>query len=124
MELEIILLPAEKKENGKETHQMKKYFLGILLGIGGAVGQALAMVTAKKGLMGDFPALSANLIRIIVATAIFWIIPLCRGTVISNFHFSQNKKARWSILSGSLVGPFLGIWLSLIAIKYAHIGIL
>ena len=118
----IIWVVLEKK-NANGIKQGNNYLLGILAGIGGAVGQALALITAKKGLIGDFPAFSAQFIRVIMATAIFWIFPLLNGTAISNFKFWKNKTARWSILSGSIVGPLLGIWLSLVAIKYAHIGI-
>ena len=117
----IVWVILDKNNNNGNQH--KKYLLGILLGVGGAVGQAVGLVIAKKGLTADFPALSANLIRIITSTIIFWLIEIFRGSAGSNFIFWKNKTARWSIVGGSIVGPFLGIWLSLIAIKYANIGI-
>ncbi len=112
-----------ERNNRKNQMGSKNYFLGILFAFGGALGQAFALITAKKGLGGDFPALSANLIRIITATAIFWIVAIFQGKTVSNFYFWSNKKARWTIIGGSIFGPFIGIWLSLIAIKYANIGI-
>lgn len=112
------------ERNNRDNHSdLKNYFWGILLAIGGALGQAFALITAKKGLGGDFPALSANLIRIFIATMIFWIIAIIKGETISNFKFWRNKTARWAILGGSVFGPYIGIWLSLVAIKYANIGI-
>ncbi len=101
----------------------RHHLLGVLCAMGGAIGQAVALVTAKKGLGGDFPALSANFIRIVSATIVFWIVTLMRGQVISNFKFFKIPSARNAIIAGSVVGPFLGIWFSLIAIKYANIGI-
>ena len=118
----IIWVVLERK-NGMPVWQTRNYLPGILFGIGGAFGQALALITAKKGLLGEFSALSANLIRIIAATVIFWVYSFARGTVKSNLIFWKNRTARFAILGGSIVGPFLGIWLSLIAIKYTHIGI-
>ncbi len=110
--------------NNRHNHaDSKKYFCGILFAFGGALGQAFALVTAKKGLGGNFPALSANLIRVFTAMVIFWIITLIQGRAISNFRFWRNSRARWSIIGGSVFGPFLGIWLSMVAIKYANIGI-
>jgi len=112
-----------ERNNRNNQSDSRNYLVGILFAAGGALGQAFALITAKKGLGGDFPALSANLIRVITATVIFWIIAVFQGKTISNFRFWSNKKARWSIIGGSIFGPFLGIWLSMIAIKYANIGI-
>lgn len=117
----IIWVILEKKNANKNHHQ--KYLLGVIFGLGSALGQAFALITAKKGLLGDFPALSAILIRIVVATGIFWIYTILRGAFISGFNFWINKTARWTIIGGSIFGPFLGVWLSMVAIKYAHIGI-
>ncbi len=114
---------VSEKKNPNGEHRADNYLGGILLGIGGAIGQALALITAKKGFTPDFPALSATLIRIIVATVVIWIYAIFRKTAISNFKFLKNKKAYLAIFGGSIVGPFLGIWLSLAAIKYTHIGI-
>jgi drug/metabolite transporter (DMT)-like permease len=112
------------ERNNKNDHSdSRNYVLGILCALGGALGQALALITAKKGLGAEFPALSANLIRIITATVIFWTFAIFQGKAISNFKFWRNKEARWSIIGGSIFGPYVGIWLSLIAIKNANIGI-
>lgn len=112
-----------ERNNRSNKAEARNYLIGILCAFGGALGQAFALITAKKGLGGDFPALSANLIRVITATVFFWVIAVFQGKTISNFRFWRNKKARWTIIGGSFFGPFLGIWLSMIAIKYAHIGI-
>lgn len=112
-----------ERNNRNNQADSRNYLIGILCALGGALGQAFALITAKKGLGGDFPALSANLIRVVTATAIFWIVALFQGKAISNFSFWHNQKARWTIIGGSVFGPFLGIWLSMVAIKYAHIGI-
>jgi drug/metabolite transporter (DMT)-like permease len=115
-----VILERNHRNNPSDS---RNHLIGILFAFGGALGQAFALITAKKGLGGDFPALSANLIRVITATVFFWIIAVFQGKTISNFRFWRNKKARWSIIGGSVFGPFFGIWLSMIAIKYAHIGI-
>ena len=50
--------------------QGRHYALGVLLGLGGALGQALGLVTAKQGLAGDFPSLSATVIRMVIASGV------------------------------------------------------
>ena len=63
----------DKKNGGDHTSQ-KKYILGILFAMGGAFGQALALVTAKKALINDFPALSANLLRVLNAAILYCFV--------------------------------------------------
>ncbi|MDZ7377212.1 MAG: DMT family transporter, partial [candidate division KSB1 bacterium] len=118
-----VIFERNHQSQRENPGEMRNYVLGILCAFGGALGQAFALITAKKGLGGDFPALSANLIRVLTATVFFWIIAIVRGEAGSNFGFWKNLTARWAIIGGSIFGPFLGIWLSMIAIKYSHIGI-
>lgn len=48
----------------------KNYLRGVLVGLGGACGQALGLVFSKQGLRGDFPVLSGVLIRMLVAVLV------------------------------------------------------
>ncbi|MBC8180699.1 DMT family transporter [candidate division KSB1 bacterium] len=112
-----------EKVNKKNESHHSKLRTGILFGLGGAFGQALGLIAAKKGMYGDFPALTATLMRILVASSIF----LFYGTIKKLIHppkiTDKLKSALLPIFGGSFFGPFIGIWLSLIAIKYANIGI-
>ena len=62
------------ERNGKQRRENRDYFRGILFGLGAATGQALGLVLAKNGLYGDFSPISANLIRMIAAAVIIWMI--------------------------------------------------
>ncbi len=112
-----------EKVNNKNEARHTKLRAGILCGLGGAFGQALGLIAAKKGMYGDFPALTATLMRILVASSIF----LFYGTIKRMIHppkiTDKLKSALLPIFGGSFFGPFVGIWLSLVAIKYANIGI-
>lgn len=102
----------------------RKYYMGLLLSLGGAFGQAIGMIFAKKGLVGDFSALSGVLIRMIVAAGTIWLIAAISKEIKSNFQIlNQHPKAIRSIFSGAFVGPFLGVWLSLIAVQNTKVGI-
>jgi drug/metabolite transporter (DMT)-like permease len=110
----------------KRDLRMKKrkiYLIGILCGIGGAFGQAFGLIAAKKGLAGDFAGLSATLIRVSTATLIIWIFTLIVGQATNTVKRLKNKRALVAIAAGAFAGPFLGIWLSMIAIKFTRIGI-
>jgi drug/metabolite transporter (DMT)-like permease len=113
-----------EKENGNGAETDKQhYWLGILLGIGAALGQALGLIASKKGMAGDFTPLSANLIRMIVAMAAMWAYTLLRREAGQTFRALDNRTASLATLGGSFVGPFIGVWLSLVAVKLTRVGI-
>lgn len=101
----------------------KQYVLGLLLGLGGAAGQAVGLIAAKKGLTDGFSPLSGTLIRLTVAMVFLWGMALLNGTFISTIKAIKSKKTALIIAGGSITGGFLGVWLSLIAIDLTRIGI-
>lgn len=110
----------ERKNNGQRHGH---YLKGILFGLGAALGQALGLFFSKKGLANNFPALSGNLIRVSVASITIWMIPIFRGKVTDSIKKLSNPKARLGILGGAIFGPYLGVWLSLVAVQKTYIGI-
>jgi len=112
--------PSDDREAEKQTRDR---VLGVLLGIAGATGQALGLVAAKRGLAGDFPTLSATLIRMVVAGAVIWLSTLFRGQIGPTWQALSDKRVRLWLLGGAFVGPFIGVWLSLIAVRTAPVGI-
>jgi drug/metabolite transporter (DMT)-like permease len=102
----------------------RRYLWGVLFGLGAATGQAIGLITAKKGLGGDFPALSGNLIRMLAATTTLWAITLFQGQAGATVQrLASHRPAMVNIVGGAIFGPFLGVWLSLIAIQLTHIGV-
>lgn len=100
------------------------FMLGILFGLGAATGQALGLITAKKGLYGDFPALSGTLVRMMVALVTMWGLTLIQRQVRFTFQqLARNRKALWLILGGAITGPFLGVTFSLVAIQNTEVGV-
>jgi drug/metabolite transporter (DMT)-like permease len=112
-----------ERTNGNGTHSRKDLILGILCGIGAVLGQAFGFVLSKKGLANSFSPLSAVLIRILVATAVMWILAIATGKVKYTWEGFNNKMARNNILAGSIVGPSLGVWLSMVAVQLIPVGI-
>ena len=116
----IVWVITERKN---KNHQQGHYMSGILCGIGGAMGQALGLILSKKGLGSDYSALSANIIRVFVATSVLWIITLLRGGIPETFRKLRDTKGTAALSGGAFCGPFLGVWLSLIAVQYTYVGI-
>jgi drug/metabolite transporter (DMT)-like permease len=101
----------------------KHYLLGVLMGVGGAVGQAVGLLFSKIGIAEGLSAVSANHIRVAAAAAVIAAVPLLRGRMRTDILKMKNKKALLEITSGALTGPVLGVILSLVAIRYTHIGV-
>jgi drug/metabolite transporter (DMT)-like permease len=112
-----------EKQQGMTVVENKQYKSGIFFGLLGALGQVANLVTARYGLVGGFPSISATIIRILVALVVMWGFALLRGKIGYTFRKWRDRKAFPAMVAGAFVGPFLGIWLSLIAIQLARLGI-
>ena len=103
---------------------MRRYMFGVLLALGGAICQSAGLFASKMGLVGDFPALSGNLIRLVTAAIVLWTVTLVQGQVRTTFtRLRENPQAMRTLTTGAIAGPFLGVWMSLIAVQYAPLGV-
>jgi len=118
----IIWVVADKRKES-EKNRPRRLVAGIAFGLGGALGQTLGLILSKKGLEGGFPALSGNVIRVVTAALILWLITAVSGKVLSTLKSYRDKKAFLTLSGGAFFGPFIGVWLSLVSIKYAKLGI-
>jgi len=114
---------SEQRNSHSVDGNPRNYVIGVLCGIGGASGQALGLILSKRGMAGDFPALSASLMRLSVATMVIWLWALIQGQLRPTVEGLRARRARWAILGGTLVGPFIGMTLSLAAVQLTHVGI-
>jgi drug/metabolite transporter (DMT)-like permease len=110
-------------QSGSQLADRRVYRRGLLFGLLGALGQVANLVTARYALVDDFPALSATIIRIAIGVVIVWGVAVLRGQVGDTFRQWRDGPALRAMAAASFVGPFLGIWLSLIAVQNARLGI-
>jgi uncharacterized membrane protein len=122
----IALVVTDRPRNGNHEEQPRpeRFGAGLLFGLGGALGQAGGLMFSKMGLAGDYPALSGSMMRLIVATTLIWAITLARRQARPSVEaLRAHPRALLAITGGAVFGPFLGVWLSLIAVQRAPIGI-
>lgn len=112
-----------EKQLGMTVVENKAYKAGLFFALLGALGQVANLVTAKYGLVGDYPTVSATMIRLFVAAIVLWGIAALRGQIRHTFRQWRNQEAFPAMMAGSFTGPFLGIWLSLIAVSLTRLGI-
>jgi len=123
--ISIVILKRDKKEeNSKKKRKITTSysFNGILLALGGAVGQGVGLVLSKKG-MGEYDAFAASQIRVITGMFGFGIIILFAKRYGKIWTALQHKSAMKRVALGSFFGPFLGVSFSLIAIQNTQAGI-
>ncbi len=123
----IVILKRENKDlngNNKVRKRLTSAYSvpGILLALGGALGQAVGLVLSKKG-MGDYNAFAASQIRVLTGIIGFGILFLFMKRYGKVRGALKNKSAMKRITLGSIFGPFLGVSFSLLAIQYTKAGI-
>jgi drug/metabolite transporter (DMT)-like permease len=111
------------KRTGQVIVENKHFKSGLFFAFLGALGQAANLIAAKFALDGDFPSISATAIRLLVALVILWLVAAFRRQMRFTFVQWRNRAAFRTLVAGSIVGPFLGIWLSLMAVQLAPVGI-
>ena len=95
---------------------------GILLALGGALGQAAGLILSKKG-MGQYDPVASTQIRALFGLLSFGILitALRRWGKLGN-SFKQTSAMK-SVTVGSIFGPFIGVALGLFAIQQTKTGI-
>jgi drug/metabolite transporter (DMT)-like permease len=95
---------------------------GILLGLAGAAGQAVGLVLSKYG-MGSYNAFAATHIRVIAGALGFAVAFTLTGWWPKVRAATKDRRAMTSTTIGAFFGPFLGVSLSLLAVKYTEAGV-
>jgi drug/metabolite transporter (DMT)-like permease len=95
---------------------------GVLLGIGGAMGQAGGLVLSKLG-MGEHDPFAANQIRILAGMVGFAVL-FTMGRVWPRVVRAMSDRAAMRRTAlGAFFGPFLGVSLSLVAVQHIETGV-
>ena len=117
----IALVVLERNTNSK-YHVTT---LGIVYGILGALGQAGGLIFAKFAFNeGHIAGFVATFIRVFSSVIIFLPIMLMLKKYKNPYKiFSNDKSAFGATLLGTILGPFLGITFSLIAVENTKVGI-
>lgn len=99
---------------------------GIIYAFLGTLGQATGYVLSKYGMMinNDYlEPFAATQIRVIVGTIGFMIIISLSRSWSKVFIAIKNISAMGFMLGGAILGPFLGVSLSLLALHYITAGV-
>jgi drug/metabolite transporter (DMT)-like permease len=121
----LVILKREKTgQNGEITRKLKSNYSvsGILLALGGALGQAAGLVLSKKG-MGGYDAFSASQIRVLTGIAGFSVLFIFMKRWPRVWAALKHIPAMKRITLGAFFGPFLGVSFSLLAVQHTEAGV-
>lgn len=121
----VVILKRERKSlNGSIVRKLTSSYSvpGILLALGGAIGQATGLVLSKKG-MGEYDAFSASQIRVLAGIAGFSILFIFMKRWSRVWTALKHGSAMKRITLGAFFGPFLGVSFSLLAVQHTSAGI-
>jgi drug/metabolite transporter (DMT)-like permease len=96
---------------------------GLSLGVLGSVGQAAGLILSKAGMAGGIHPLPATAVRIVAGCAGAWLLALLARRTGELGRIKSERRILPAILAASVLGPTLGIWLSLVAVRYTQAGI-
>jgi len=103
-------------------HQERPPVHGVLLGLGGALGQAGGLVLSKLG-MGDADPFAANQVRVLAGLVAFGVMFTAWRVWPRVVRALSDRPAMVGTSVGALFGPFLGVSLSLLAVQHTETGV-
>lgn len=116
----MLVTYVEGRDGGSKNRNVKT---GVLFAFLGALTQALAFILAKQGLVYNVFPITGNVVRIsggFVGVVVYTVVA---GRFAEDFRNMRDRKALLLISQGALVGPVLGMIMSLFAISLAPVGI-
>jgi len=128
----VITATGGRGGSGEFSHLPPKVLrTGILLALLGSLGQGVGSVLAKLGMTGTVGGigsvgvdpLGATLIRLAWATVFYWLAVVPRLDVQATRTALHDRTGLRALLAAILMGPFISVWISLVAIKNTEAGI-
>jgi drug/metabolite transporter (DMT)-like permease len=113
----------EQRDNG-HPHQGPQLRIGVALAVMSAAAQAVGTVFAWRG-MAQFDAgpVAATFLRVFPATVGYIILITLLGRWPAVKAAASHRGAMCILVGGTLVGPFAGVILSMVALKHCSPGV-
>lgn len=109
--------PAWRASTGEASSR-----LGVVLALGGALGQAGGLVLSKHGMAGYDP-LAATQVRILAAIVGWMLVFTATGWWPRVRAGLRDLPGLVYATAGSILGPCAGVTLSLVAVQHTHAGV-
>lgn len=105
------------------AHREGSTAMGVFAGVLAALGQAGGYVLSRSAVRGGLDPLSATVIRVSSAMVAIWVLAGLERAVRPTLATLRDRRAAAFMVGGAIFGPFLGVTLSLTAIRYIDAGV-
>jgi len=125
----VYLAILERKgSSGGQSLSERQKVIGISLGITGAACQGIGYTISRYGMVLVDPEhpldpLSATFIRVLAGATSIWIIVTLWGKIPEILRGLKDHRGIQLTAGGAFVGPFCGVWLSMIAAANTVAGV-
>jgi drug/metabolite transporter (DMT)-like permease len=123
----IIVILEEEEHSGEAPVSKKLKSYGVFFALIGALGQGIGLVFAKKGIDLNsemiLNPLSATLMRMILGALFVWIVMVIAGRFPELSKALKSKQGMTDTAIAALIGPFMGVTLSMVAVTYTETGV-
>jgi len=126
----VIVILDEDLHASEVTPTRRHAVYGVLCGLAGSLGQGVGLVVSKYGMMvaggaGAPPLdpLPATLVRMMVAGGFVWLTVAASGRLPAVLAARRDAGAMLRTAGGATSGPFLGVWLSMVAVSHTVAGV-
>lgn len=125
----VLVLVDRRAVEGWQSAPGERRTLAVAFGFFGALGQSAGFLLTRYGMAavgGDeitVPAFSVTLVRMAAAASTLTVISLAFGGFGPVRRALGDRRAFAQIAIGSLFGPILGVWMSVVAVHHAKAGI-
>jgi len=97
---------------------------GVVYGLLAALSQSAGLILAKQGLSLDTSPLFATLVRMGAAMVVFYLTVALGRRLHNPLAIVRSGPGVFKLaVAGAVCGPFVGVWLSLVAVKHTATGI-
>jgi drug/metabolite transporter (DMT)-like permease len=116
----VVILEEEEKFEEKKSAAKPQKALGVMFGVISAMGQGFGAALSKKGMYFDVSVamnpVSAALIRMMLAGVFVWICAVFARKLPTLQRAVNDREGMKYTAAGAVVGPFLGMTLSMVAL--------
>jgi drug/metabolite transporter (DMT)-like permease len=117
----VVMVISEKGDATPLGHP-RRVGPGVMLGLGAALGQASGALFAKAALE-RVDTLMASQIRLASAAVVMLVVATLLRRLRGWARLLSNREVLWRVSLGSLVGPFVAIWLMIVSLDLARTGV-
>jgi drug/metabolite transporter (DMT)-like permease len=106
-----------------ERHPEGSPLVGVVSGIGAALFSSIGYILSKAALQDGLDPLSGTVVRVTSAVPVVWLLAPFQGGFARNFTALRDRVALRALCGGAVLGPFLGVTFSLVALQNTHAAV-